>query len=247
MTTRTLTFLASATFLALAACSDGDSISNTPEPPPPPPPAPAPPPVTNAVFEVTAVNLTTGQPLSPLAAVIHDGDFRAFTVGEAASEGLELLAEGGDNSGFLDEASGRAEASGSAPIGPGGSETLTLELDGDDTSSAVLTLMTMLVNTNDVIAGVNSMDLSNLEVGDSATVNSIAYDAGTEANSEAAGTIPGPADGGEGFNAARDDIADQVTMHGGVVTASDGLANSVLSEIHRFDNPVVRVRIIRTQ
>ncbi|MFT5808172.1 MAG: hypothetical protein ACI9LG_002473 [Moritella dasanensis] len=31
------------------------------------------------------------------------------------------------------------------------------------------------------------------------TYNLPAYDAGTEANSEAVGTIPGPADGGEGL------------------------------------------------
>ncbi|MEO0435911.1 MAG: spondin domain-containing protein [Pseudomonadota bacterium] len=228
-----------------AACSD--SNNSTPEPEPVVTTPPDPEPVVNAAFEVSVVNLTLGQPLSPIAAVVHDGDFRAFTVGEAATDGLELLAEEGDNSGFLEEASGRAEASGEAPVGPGASDTLLIELDGDDVSSAAITVMTMLVNTNDAIAGVNSLDISALAVGDSVVMNSVAYDAGTEANTEQAGTIPGPADGGEGFNDARDDISDQVTMHGGVVTASDGLATSVLSEVHRFDNPVLRLRVTRTQ
>ena len=62
---------------------------------------------------------------------------------------------------------------------------------------------------------------------------------------EAPGTIPGPADGGEGFNAARDDDADRVSMHGGVVSAMDGLITSVLTEQHRFDNPVVGVSVTR--
>ncbi|MEM6544882.1 MAG: spondin domain-containing protein [Pseudomonadota bacterium] len=239
--------LAIAAIAVTAACSDSNNSAPEPDPVVTTPPAPAPEPITNATFEVSVVNLTLGQPLSPIAAVVHDGEFRAFTIGEAATDGLELLAEEGDNSGFLEEASGRAEASGEAPVGPGASDALLLELDGDDVSNAALTVMTMLVNTNDAIAGVNNLDLSALAVGDSVVVNSIAYDAGTEANTELAGTIPGPADGGEGFSSTRDDVSDQVTMHGGVVTGSDGLATSVLSEIHRFDNPVLRLRVTRMQ
>ena len=229
-----------------AACSDGGSNATQPDdvaaaPPPPPPPPPS------AIFEVSTVNLTLGQPLSPIAVVVHDDSFRAFAVGEAASPGLELLAEAGDNSEFLDEVEGRVEASGDAPLGPGNRETLTLELDSDDIGGTRISVMTMLVNTNDAITGVNGIDVSGLEVGDTMRINAIAYDAGTEANSELAGTIPGPADGGEGFDAARDDVADQVTMHGGVVTVDDGLGASVLNQTHRFDNPVARFVITRTQ
>lgn len=232
------------TLCLLAACSDSNNTG--PAAPPEPPPAPPPPPA-NAMFQVSAVNLTLGQPLSPLAAVVHGDEFRAFMVGEAASPGLELLAEGGDNSGLLDEVEGRSELSGAGPVGPGASDTLELELDSDDTGGALLTVMTMLVNTNDAFTGLNAVDVSGMAVGDSMTRVSIAYDSGTEANSEAAGTLPGPADGGEGFNAVRDDLNDQVTMHGGVVTSDDGLSSSILNQTHRFDNPVVRFTITRTQ
>ncbi len=105
---------------------------------------------------------------------------------------------------------------------------------------------TMLVNTNDAFTGLNSMDVETLPVGGSISVDGIAYDAGTEADTEEAIHIPGPAGGGEGFNALRDDVADQVSMHSGVVSQDDGFATSDLSEQHRFDNPVVRVRIERT-
>jgi hypothetical protein len=74
----------------------------------------------------------------------------------------------------------------------------------------------------------------------------MAYDAGTEANSEAKGTMPGPADGGEGFNASRDDV-DFVHIHPGVISMYDGLADSVLGASHRFDNPVLAVTIMRTE
>ncbi len=228
----------------LAGCSDSNTLDIPPAPAPDPdPPAPAP----SAVFEVRSINLTTGQPLSPIAVMAHGDDIRPFTIGEPASEGLELLAEGGDNSGLLDEIDSRAELSGEGPIGPGASETLTLELDSDDISATRLSVITMLVNTNDVITGLNGMDVSAMAVGDTRVINAVAYDSGTEANTEAAGTIPGPADGGEGFNAVRDDVADQVTMHGGVVTADDGLSTSVLNQTHRFDNPVARFVVTRTQ
>jgi len=66
----------------------------------------------------------------------------------------------------------------------------------------------MLVNTNDSFTGLNAWDLSKLAVGDSWSTNVGVYDAGTEINSELLGTIPGPADGGDGtdFNAMRCEV-----------------------------------------
>lgn len=244
--------LAIAALGLLAACSDSDPTlvggpDDTAASPPDPAPAPAPPPVTSASFEVTTTNLTLAQPLSPLAVFIHDESEAVFSVGQASSVGLEILAEGGDNSEFLNEIEGAAEVSGAAPIGPGASETLTLELADDATAGLSLSLVSMLVNTNDAITGLDGISLASMSPGDSVTYSTVAYDAGTEANTELAGTIPGPADGGEGFNAARDDVGDFVTMHPGVVTADDGLNASVLGQEHRFDNPVARITITRTQ
>ena len=223
----------------LAGCGSRNTLNVPPAPEPPPPPAP------RAVFEVRATNLTAGQPLSPLAVLAHGAEVRPFTIGKAASNGLERLAEGGNNRALLAEIDSRAELSGEAPLGPGASTTLRLELDSGDTRATRLSVMTMLVNTNDAITGVNALDVSGLAVGERRVIEAVAYDAGTEANTEAAGTIPGPADGGEGFNATRDDVADRVTMHGGVVSASDGLSRSVLNHTHRFDNPVARFVITR--
>ncbi|HFQ61119.1 MAG TPA: hypothetical protein ENK39_02315, partial [Epsilonproteobacteria bacterium] len=74
----------------------------------------------------------------------------------------------------------------------------------------------------------------------------VTYDAGTEANSELASTIPGPAGGGEGFNAARDD-KDFVSVHEGVVTKDDGLSTSALTQMHKWDNPAASVSIERVK
>lgn len=210
-------------------------------------PVPAPSPV---IYEVSVVNLTNNQPLSPVALVAHGGDFRVFAIGSPASAGLEVLAEEGANDDFVAEAESDAGVvttlTGAGPIGPGGSEVFTLNVPQGDAANLSLSVATMLVNTNDAFTGINSVNLSDLAVGESQQIRSIAYDAGTEADTEAAGTIPGPAVGGEGFNADRDDDEDRVTMHPGVVSNQDGLATSVLTSQERFDNPVVQISITRT-
>ena len=104
----------------------------------------------------------------------------------------------------------------------------------------------MLVNTNDAITAVQQVPLNSIAIGDSYPLMARAYDAGTEANTEAAGTIPGPADGGEGFNASRDDTG-SVRVHPGVISVDGGLEDSVLSEVHRFDNPVALFSLTRIE
>lgn len=217
----------------ISACSDSDD-----------------PPTKHYHYEVTVTNLTVAQPLSPVAFITHAEDYQVFGVGSAASAGLEVLAEGGDNSGLLAEANA-ANAfdarSSTQVLAPAMQENFSLRLSKRRAREAQLSLVTMLVNSNDAFTHVGSPVLAGLEVGESWSLNGLAYDAGTEANSEQAGSIPGPADGGEGYNPVRDDLADQVTLHPGVITADDGMVNSVLNQAHRWDNPVMRVRITRTQ
>ena len=228
--------------VVLAAC-DNDSLA-----PPPVEPEPAPDPVT-ITFNVTVSNLTNAQPLSPVAVIAHFDGYEVFSVGTPATLGLEVLAEGGDNSDLIAEADGDdnvvTTASGAAPIGPAGSETISVEILERNLDGLRISTSTMLVNTNDAITMANAVDVSGLAAGESISFRTIAYDAGTEANSEEAIHIPGPAGGGEGFNAARDDIADQVAMHVGVVSQDDGFATSDLTGQHRFDNAVAAVRIER--
>lgn len=223
---------------ALLACSDNDTVTQ----PPPPPPA-------MATLEVTVTNLTNAQPLSPVGVIAHTDGYAVFAVGTAATSGLEELAEGGDNAALLAEADADAAvittASGAGPIGPAGSETISFQVLESELAGLRVSTSTMLVNTNDAITMLDGMDVSSLEIGDSLSTRTIAYDAGTEANTELAAHIPGPAGGGEGFNAARDDAFDRVAMHTGVVGQDDGFAGSDLDGQHRFDNPVAEVRIER--
>jgi hypothetical protein len=223
--------------MSLAGCSDNDNDSS----------APVQPPVVAPVmqdYSVMITNLTANQPMSPVAVVAQESGSRLWSTGMAASVALETLAESGDSSELAGETGVNELFSGDGVLVPGATQSITMSLE--QSSVADLSIVTMLVNTNDAFAGTTGFNLSTLAVDDTTTLRVIAYDAGTEANSEEKGTIPGPADGGEGFNAARDDN-DKVHGHPGVISADDGLTDSVLSASHRFDNPVMMIKITRTK
>lgn len=227
----------------LTACG-GSSSGGSSDPAPEPEAEPL-------AYEVSIVNLTAAQPFSPPAVIAHNGSYAPFELGAAASVAFENLAEGGSPTALLDEAGQNAAVittvAAADPVGPGATATITFEVAADQQASLTVSIATMLVNTNDAFTGSSGVDISALAAGDSMMFTTGSYDSGTEANSEAAGTIPGPADGGEGFNAERDDVQDIITGHGGVVTADDGLSTSVLNQSHRWDNPTARITIRRTQ
>lgn len=225
--------------LLLAGCNDDNSttmIEETPEPPPPMP-------VTYS-YQLVVRNLTYAQPMSPLAVVLHD-EGALWTIGEPASIALETLAESGDNTSLLAQEIVLVGQSGAGLLMPGMSETIDISIEDNEPDH--ISLATMLVNTNDAFTGINAMQLSNLAVGESISVTTSSYDAGTEKNTEWLTTIPGPASGGqgEGFNEMRDDT-DKVAMHAGVVSVDDGLTTSVLTQAHKFDNPTLKITISRT-
>ena len=217
--------------LTLSACGHDDNNDNqTPTP-------------IEYSYSVAVTNLTYAQPLSPLGVTLH-ADSKMWMIGEAASESLEKLAEGGDNTDFIADTNALASSSGDSVILP--SATSTVEISTTDRNANFFTAATMLVNTNDAFSGLNALDLGQLAVGDSWSSRMRAYDSGTEANSEAAGTIPGPADSGTGVDAERDDV-DFVAAHPGVVTSADNLPTSVLNSQHKFDNPVMSITVTRTE
>jgi len=195
-------------------------------------------------YEISITNLTAGQPMAPAIVVLHNANYMMYTLRTSASVALETLAEGGDNRMLLAEAKATTDVDDAEGLSgfltPGSMLSVTVEGDDD-----YLSLAGMLVNTNDGFIGLRSYHLSHLGVGEAETLELSTYDAGTEANSESAATVP--AQQGEGFNAARDDANDKVRSHAGVVTADDGLSSSALSSIHRFDNPTAMVVIKRMQ
>lgn len=226
--------------MLLTGCGGLDNTTDTPTEPEPPSTD------VNATYEITVTNATNAQPLSPPAFIIHNDGFPAWETGVAASAGLEVLAESGSPEDFISEKQSYAlvDAAGVDPVAPGGNASVSLETLWDE--GLQITVATMLVNTNDAFTGTTGLTIGQLTIGESMSLLTRIYDAGTEENSETSESIPGPAAGGEGYNSERE-ASDYVTIHSGVVTQDDGFSTSILTEAHRFDNGAMVVHIERTQ
>jgi len=199
---------------------------------------------TSASYEIIVTNLTSAQPIAPVAVVLHKAGYNTGVLGTSASVALETLAEGGDSAMLLSEANADTSVltsvSGAGVLQPAASETLMVNVT--DLAGLQLSIAGMLVNTNDGFAALSGFDISTLAVGESTSAFLAVFDAGTEANTELAATMPGT--GGAGFDAVRDDVG-FISVHRGVVTVDDGLATSGLMDKHRFDNPALKVVIRR--
>ncbi|GAM74025.1 hypothetical protein JCM19241_5221 [Vibrio ishigakensis] len=219
----------------LAGCPDDDDDNNATN-------------STTQSYTVSVTNLTPNQPMSPLAVLTHNSDFMLFEVGQSASVALEQLAEEGSNAELIAFSQSDENViqgiAGNGLLLPGNSDEVTISVDVDE--EGYLSVASMLVNTNDAFVGETGLSLKDMEVGESFQMNMNVWDAGTELNDELASTIPGPAAGGEGFNADRNDD-DVVTFHSGVISSDDSLASSALDATHRFLNPGARVTITRTE
>lgn len=224
------------------ACNDSDNNGDDNETEMPvvvtPPPAPM-----EYSYTVMVSNLTHSQPMSAITGVLH-GDTTLWKIGEEASEPIEKIAESGDNTDLLAMESILASGSNGGILMPGTSAEFTISTT--DENANYFSIISMLVNTNDAFTGLTGVDISSMEVDATNSWVLGTYDAGTEGNSEMMGTIPGPADGGTGFDAMRDDV-NYVAMHPGIVSKDDGLTQSVLTQAHRFDNPTLKLTITRTK
>ncbi|WP_049536311.1 spondin domain-containing protein [Vibrio harveyi] len=200
-------------------------------------------------YTINVANLTANQPMSPLAILAHNDKYKLFEIGKSSSVELEHLAEGGSNAELLALKDSNdyvyQTLSGNGLVLPGSSDSVTFTVDPH--KAGYVSVASMFVNTNDAFVGETGLSLKSLAVGESYEMSMNVWDSGTELNDELAATIPGPASGGEGFNATRNDTNDVVAFHAGVVSKDDGLANSALSANHRFLNPGAKLTITRVE
>jgi hypothetical protein len=148
-------------------------------------------------WQVTVTNLTPpgagapgSQPLSPPLFVVHSGKADVWSLGEIASHGVAAIAEDANNSVLESALPGlpgvkTVFTGAGGPIPSGQSRTFTVETSG---RFSRLSLVTMLVNTNDAFTGLDSLHLS----GRGRTLMTMAYDGGSERNNELESHIPGP-------------------------------------------------------
>lgn len=246
-----------ALLLALAACNDGQ-VTTAPEAD-----APALSSANGAanandaarhIYRITVENLTATQPFSPGVVATHTKDASVFRVGEAASEGVRMIAENGDPSVAVADLSGAAGVDmvkvfpdPLAPIhrvgGPGpstGSILISAAANANRLSLAI-----MLICTNDGFTGLESVKLPGGF--QPAVYYTSGYDAGTEVNDEASTSIVDPcgAIGAVGLPAD----GNARTAEGGAVMHHPGIQGGAdLSPAdHGWNDPVARITVQRIE
>lgn len=188
-------------------------------------------------WNVTVTNLTPAgsQPLSPPLVVVHSTHADVWSLGEIASHGVAAIAEDADNS-VLESALPMLEGVRSVrtvpggPIPPGASRTFTVE-SGDRADR--LSILTMLVNTNDAFTGLDALHLR----GHGATLQTRAYDSGSEVNNERATHIPGPCCNNPFVRTPEGAV---IRMHSGITGVGD-----LNPAVYGWSDPVTRIRVAR--
>ena len=152
-------------------------------------------------FEVTITNITKGQILSPAVVASHKPGFEPlFTLGVPAGMELAVVAEDADLMPLVNslEADPEVLEMGvlkglEGPIMPGESASIILSA-GRDFKANLISLVGMLVTTNDAFYGLNAAAVPPfyMKYGRAETYLVPAYDAGTEFNNESCKFIPGP-------------------------------------------------------
>ena len=191
--------------------------------------------VVAGTYTVTVTNITKGQSFTPIIGATHRPGIRFFRTGMPASEGIEIMAEGG-NTMPLAEALMSSELVGYTAgtdglLMPG--DSVSFEIEGDYIFQR-LSVAAMLIPTNDTFFALNSMKLPQYY----RETFVYAYDAGTEMNDESCASIPGPTCGGEGDNAEGGE---------GFVHLASGISGHGDLEPGAYDwrGPVARVEIKR--
>jgi hypothetical protein len=193
-------------------------------------------------WRVTITNLTPpgpgapgSQPLSPPLFAIHSNKADVWSVGDIASHGVAAIAEDANNSvleSALPQLSGvkTVFTGAGGPIPSGASRDFMVTTEGRFNR---LSIVTMLVNTNDAFTGLDSLRLR----GRGETRSTNAYDAGSEANNERASHIPGPCCG----NAfVRDPEGELIRHHDGITGVGD-----LSPALYDWNDPVARIAIER--
>lgn len=196
-------------------------------------------------YAVTVTNLTDGQPITPGVFATHERWRGVFDKGHPASNGVQQLAENGGVPVLVDELSnahgfGTVAVVGSAPIAGGESESVDIVVDDRYRRAS---LASMLICTNDGFGAADTFRLPRW-VGDSVEAHGVAYDAGTEINTEAYADLVPPCDG-----LGQTGASNPALYEGGVVQHHDGIIGGIgdlAPEIHGWNGAVIKVTVERT-
>jgi hypothetical protein len=190
-----------------------------------------------AIYEITITNLTKGQAFTPFILVTHRGQLSLFEVGDEASDELATIAESGNIAPMMDYLSPKAAVmdiqATDGLLMPG--DSVKVDIEGDHIFNR-LSVVSMLIPTNDSFIGVDSTKLSPWKL-----LEVPAYDAGSETNDEDCANIPGPVCGGAGPSPGDDGE--------GFIHVSGGIAGHGDLDPGAYDwrNPAAHVEIRRVR
>ncbi len=190
-------------------------------------------------FDITIENLTpaTGpgasQPFAPPVLATHTLRYHVFKVGTFATDELAQVAQDAVSAPMVEMLNESKRvydvAQGDGVILPGKSTTIRIKAKP---GYRFLSLVSMLVNTNDAFAGVDAIRLPS---GGSKVVYLHAYDAGTEKNTESADDIPGPCCGSP-FHGTP--THQRIHLHKGIMGIGD-----LSPDMYGWNDPVAKLTI----
>ncbi len=192
-------------------------------------------------YRITIENITpatapgASQPLSPPVLATHLPRFHVYRIGRLASDALRQIAEDAVDGPLVTQLQNDGRVldvqKGGGVILPG--QSMTIEINAAPGFHR-LSLVSMLVNTNDAFAGLDGI---RLPIFGQKVVYARAYDAGTEANTEKKDHIPGPCCGNPHV---RVPTTEPVRMHEGITGRGD-----LDPAVYNWDGPVARITIER--
>lgn len=189
-----------------------------------------------AEYEVTIENLSPAgsQPLSPPILAVHSPSFRIFHIGGYASDELAQVAQDAFGDPLVTLLSNSSEVSEvvvgqQGPIFPGSSQSFNITVNGNFTK---LSLVTMLVNTNDGFTGTDKLQLHQRGT---KTFYLRSYDAGSEENTELIAHIPG-----QGNPFMGNSTNEKIKYHPGILGVGD-----LDPAVYGWDEPVAKLTITR--
>jgi hypothetical protein len=196
-------------------------------------------------YNVTIENLTSTQPLTPPVVAAHSSQADVLEVGEAASAELQQVAENGNGDPLVTLLSGSDAvfdvATGDAPIMPGESATVSVKAPAGSLLSAVM----MLICTNDGFTGVDSLSLP---ASGSQSIQTDAYDAGTETNTEDFADLVPPCQALVGVTSADEGTGETnpALAEGGVIAAHPGIQGGTDLTVadHGWADPVATITVV---
>ncbi len=239
---------------ALAACADGmTTVDETTSPAFSSTAATGP--AGEAEYEVTIMNLTSGQEFTPPLAAVHRQPAGMFTVGAAASFGLKEIAENGNLGPMQMRLEGDRHVADVVvavgpvvpPLLPG--ESIQFGMRGER-GAKYFSFAAMLICTNDGFTGVDGARLPS-RVGETLTWETAGYDAGTELNTEDFADIVPPCPALSGVPSGDDGTgqSDPALAENGIIRHHPGIqgGNDLVVAVHGWTDPVARVVITRVR